>query len=85
MKDRTNKQSERFNSSTKLFTQRLSLIRALYIASVASNGPRDEVHGEFHQAVGDILEGTTLPDLKLLYIDKNKVIEEVAWLREQKS
>jgi uncharacterized protein YegP (UPF0339 family) len=84
MTTRAKKENLMFKSAAEMFTHRLSLIRALYIASVASNGPRDEVHDEFHQAVGDVLEGTALPNLKLLYIDKKKVIEEIAWLREQK-
>lgn len=67
-----------------LATQRLSLIRALYVVSVATQGPRDSVHMEFHQAVGDVLEGMPLPMLNLTYIDKNKVREEAEWLQERR-
>ena len=66
-----------------LFTQRLSLIRAIYIVSVASNAPVDDVNKEFRQAVGDILEGMALAKLNLTYIDKNKVSSEAAWLRDR--
>lgn len=74
---------DRYHKSTELLTQRLSLIRALYIVSVASNGPPEEVRREFHQAVGDILEGINLHSLNLIFIDKNKVNSEAAWLREK--
>lgn len=61
----------------------MSLIRALYIVSVASNGPQDEVTFEFRQAVGDVLEGMALEQLKLMHIDKECVSEEVKWLQER--
>lgn len=79
MNDRLN----RYRSATDLITQRLSLVRALYIVSVASNGPVDEVTREFRQAIGDVLEGLPLHELKLSNIDINKVKSEVAWLRER--
>jgi len=75
--------SDRYHKSVDFITQRLSLIRAIYIVSVASNGPVDEVNKEFRQAVGDILEGMALPKLKLNYIDRAKVTSEAAWLRER--
>jgi len=65
-------------------TQRLSLIRALYIVSVATQRPRDEVLAEFHQAVGDVLEGMALPMLALTLIDKDKVREEASWLHDRR-
>lgn len=65
-------------------TQRLSLIRALYIVSVATQGPRDEIQTEFHQAVGDVLEGMALPMLSLTYIQRDKVREEASWLQDRK-
>lgn len=65
-------------------TQKLSTIRALYIVSVATNGPRDEIHAEFHQAIGDVLEGMALPTLNLTLIERRKVNEEAAWLQERK-
>ena len=65
-------------------TQRLSLIRALYIVSVATQRPRDEVLTEFHQAIGDVLEGMALPMLNLTSIDKNRVREEASWLQDRK-
>jgi hypothetical protein len=74
---------DRFSKSAELLTQRLSLIRAIYIVSVASNGPPDDIRREFHQAVGDILEGLSLPNLNLALIDRNKVHSEVSWLREK--
>ena len=77
------KKTDRYHKSIELITQRLSLIRAIYIVSVASNGPVDEVNKEFRQAVGDILEGMALPKLKLTYIIKGKISSEVAWLRER--
>ena len=75
---------DRIRSTMELITQRTAVIRAIYIVSVATNGPRDEVLMEFHQAVGDVLEGMALTDLSLTYINKGKVREEVAWLRERK-
>jgi len=75
---------DRIRSTMELITQRTAVIRAIYIVSVATNGPRDEVLMEFHQAVGDVLEGMALTDLSLTYINKSKVREEVAWLRERK-
>lgn len=75
---------DRIRSTMELITHRTAVIRAIYIVSVATNGPREEVLREFHQAVGDILEGMALTDLSLTYINKNKVKEEVAWLRERK-
>lgn len=74
---------DRVRASVEFITQRLSLIRAIYIVSVSSNGPPEEVHREFHQAVGDIMEGMALPKLNLTYIDKQKVSAEVSWLRER--
>lgn len=74
---------DRYHKSTELLTQRLSLIRSLYIVSVASGGPPDEIRREFHQAVGDVLEGINLPNLNLVFIDRNKVSNEAAWLREK--
>ena len=74
---------DRVKASVELFTQRLSLIRALYVVSVANNGPREEVHAEFYHAVGDVLEGVALDDLQLTYIDKNKIKDEAAWLRDK--
>lgn len=74
---------DRYRSSVDLLTQRLSLIRALYIVSVAANGPPEDIKREFHQAVGDILEGMALPKLNLTYIDRHKVSAEAAWLRER--
>jgi hypothetical protein len=68
----------------ELATQRLSLIRALYIVSVATQGPRDDIHTEFHQAVGDVLEGMALPALNLTYIQRDKVREEASWLHDRK-
>ena len=76
------KKSDIVRSVSVILTQRSSMIRALYIVSVASNGPRDEILAEFHQAVGDVLEGTGLSKLKLSYIDRGKVKEELSWLRE---
>jgi len=75
---------DRIRSTMELITQRTAIIRAVYIVSVATNGPRDEILMEFHQAVGDILEGMALTDLNLTYINKGKVREEVAWLRERR-
>lgn len=79
----TIKRSDIVRSINDLITQRASIIRALYIVSVASNGPRDEILLEFHQAVGDVLEGVALSQLDLAYINKMKVKEEAAWLRER--
>jgi hypothetical protein len=67
-----------------LATQRLSLIRALYIVSVATQRPREEVLTEFHQAIGDVLEGMALPTLNLTVIDKDKVREEASWLQDRR-
>lgn len=69
--------------SYELMTQRMSLVRALYIVSVASNGPPGEVTLEFRQAVGDVLEGMALEQLKLTYIDRDNVSDEVRWLQER--
>ena len=80
---RPNPKYDRVRATFELITQRQSLIRALYIVSVVSNGPVDAVHKEFHQAVGDILEGMALSKLNLTYIDRNKVREEAAWLRDR--
>ncbi len=77
------KKSDLVRSVNALITQRSSIIRALYIVSVASNGPRDEILAEFHQAIGDVLEGLALSQLKLSHIDRNKVKEELTWLRER--
>jgi len=74
---------DRYRKSTELITQRLSLIRALYIVNVSANGPVEGILYEFRQAVGDILGGTSLPNLNLTYIDKHKVSAEAAWLRER--
>jgi hypothetical protein len=78
------KRSDIVRAINELITQRASIIRALYIVSVAANGPRDEILSEFHQAVGDVLEGVALPNLNLTYINKDKVREEAAWLRERR-
>lgn len=78
------KRSEIVRSIHDLVTQRASIIRALYIVSVAANGPRDEIFAEFHQAVGDVLEGVALSGLNLSLISKDKVREEAAWLRERR-
>lgn len=74
---------DKFSRSAELLTQKLSLIRAIYIVSVASNGPPDDIRREFHQAVGDILEGLSLTNLNFNLIDRNKVYSEVSWLREK--
>jgi hypothetical protein len=79
MSDRLN----RYIKATDLITHKLSLVRALYIVSVASNGPIEEVLREFREAVGQVLEGIALHELNLTHIDKNKVKSEVAWLRER--
>ena len=78
---RRNDRSDFVRAVNTLIAQRASIVRALYIVSVASNGPRDEILAEFHQAIGDTLEGIPLAQLQLTYIDKSKVREEVAWLR----
>lgn len=75
--------TDRVKSSVDLFVQRLSIIRAMFIVSIASNGPREEIHAEFHSAVGDLLEGVPLDKLNLTYIDRTKVREEIAWLRDK--
>lgn len=75
--------SSRIMKSYVLMTERMSLVRALYIVSVASNGPQDEVTFEFRQAVGDVLEGMALEQLRLTHIDKERVSEEVKWLQER--
>ena len=75
----------RVRASFEMVTRRAGLIRALYIVSVATNGPRETILAEFHQAVGDILEGMALSNLALTYIDKDKVREEAAWLQDRKS
>jgi hypothetical protein len=77
------KRSSIVRSISDLVTQRASIIRALYIVSVATNGPRDEILAEFHQAVGDVLEGVALSQLDLAFINKMKVKEEAAWLRDR--
>lgn len=77
------KRSDIVRSVHDLVTQRASIIRALYIVSIAANGPRDEILSEFHQAVGDVLEGVALSGLNLTYISRDKVKEEAAWLRER--
>lgn len=61
----------------------MSIIRALYIVSVASHGPREEILSEFHQALGDILEGVPLSQLNLNHISRHKVKDEVAWLQDR--
>lgn len=76
---------DRIRAAYEAATQRAGLIRALYVVSVATNGERLKVLEEFHQAVGDILEGVSLPKLSLIYIDKNKVKEEAQWLNEKKT
>jgi hypothetical protein len=73
----------RVQAQWEFVTARLSLIRALYIVSVATNGPREDIDAEFRQAIGDVLEGMALPMLNLTLIDKDKVREEAAWLRER--
>ena len=78
------KRSEIVRSINDLVTQRASIIRALYIVSIATNGPRDDILEEFHQAVGDVLEGVTLSQLNLTLIRKDKVREETAWLRDKR-
>ena len=78
------KRSEIVRAVSDLITQRASIIRAIYIVSVAANGPRDEVLVEFHQAVGDVLEGVALSQLNLTYINKDKVRQEAAWLQERR-
>jgi hypothetical protein len=75
--------SDRVRSSVDLLTQRLGLVRALFIVSVATNGERNEINKEFHQAVGGVLEGVPLSKLKLTLIDRKKVKEEAAWLRDK--
>jgi hypothetical protein len=77
------KRSSIVRSVTDLVTQRASVIRALYVVSVAANGPRDEILFEFHQAVGQVLEGVALSKLDLTYISKGKVREEAAWLQDR--
>lgn len=67
-----------------MITYRLSLIRALYVVSVASNAPRHLVNAEFHSALGEILEGMALTRIDLAHIDKRKVIEEASWLHSHK-
>lgn len=75
--------SARIVRSYEMVTQRMSIIRALYIVSVASNGPQDEVTFEFRQAVGDVLEGMALEQLKLTHISRKSVSDEVKWLQER--
>ena len=77
------KRNDLVRSVNALITQRSSTIRALYIVSIAAPGARDDVNAEFHQAVGDVLEGVQLSQLKLVFIDRSKVKEEIAWLRER--
>lgn len=77
------KRSSLIRSINDLVTQRASVIRALYVVSVAANGPRDEILFEFHQAVGQVLEGIALSKLDLTYISKDKVREEAAWLQDR--
>jgi hypothetical protein len=76
--------SSRVLSVWELTTHRLSLVRALYIVTVASNGPREALDAEFRQAIGDALEGVALSLLTLNYIDRDKVREEASWLQERK-
>lgn len=78
-----NPRSDRLQATYDLVTRRLSLIRALYIVSIASNGERSEILAEFHQAVGDIIEGMALSNLNLKHIDVDKVREEASWLQER--
>jgi len=73
---------DRIRNSLDFITRRLSLIRALYIVSIATNGPPEDVKEEFHRAIGDVLEGKTLAELQLAHINKDKVREEVSWLHE---
>lgn len=75
--------NDRLRSSVDILTKRLSLIRALYVVSLATNGDRSEIMSEFYQAVADILEGVAMPQLKLRLIDAAKVKEESAWLRDK--
>jgi len=77
------KRSSLVRSINDLVTQRASVIRALYVVSVAANGPRDEILFEFHQAVGQVLEGVALSKLDLTHINKMKVREEAAWLQDR--
>lgn len=79
----SNPRSDRLQATYDLVTTRLSLIRALYIVSIASNGDRGEIRAEFHQAVGDIIEGMALSNLNLKHIDVDKVREEASWLQER--
>lgn len=74
--------SNRLRNTVELITRRLSLVRALYIVSIAMPGSPDSIKEEFHRAVGDVLEGKTLADLKLSHINKEKVRHEVTWLQE---
>ena len=75
---------DRVRASLDNITHRLSLIRALYIVSVANNTNHEAVLKEFHQAVGDVLEGMALKNLDLTHLDRDKVREEVSWLRQHK-
>lgn len=84
MSKKSDPKYDRIRASFELVTYRLSLIRALYVVSVASNSPRHLVHAEFHQALGDILEGMALSRIDLSCIDKRKVIEEASWLHQHK-
>jgi len=76
--------NNRILTAWELTTQRLSVIRALYIVSVAANGPRAEIDAEFRQAVGDTLEGMAPALLNLTYLDKGKVREEASWLHDRR-
>jgi len=74
--------TDRIRNTVDIITRKLSLIRALFIVSVAIGEPSKEVQEEFHRAIGDILEGKTLANLQLTYIDKDKVKQEVTWLHD---
>jgi len=76
--------NNRVLAAWELTTHRLSLIRSLYIVSVAANGPRAEIDAEFRQAIGDVLEGMAIPLLSLTYLDKEKVREEASWLQDRR-
>jgi len=85
MERKTSRHLDRTRAAFELVTQRTSIIRALYIVSVAANGPREDILEEFHAAVGDILEGVPLSKLGLVYISKSKVLDEVKWLTDRSS
>lgn len=75
--------STRIIRSHEMLTQRMSLVRALYIVTVATNGSSKELDAEFREAVGDVLEGVALDQLKLKLISRDWVGEEVKWLKER--